>query len=162
MRRLKHRLATDVYRGEVAATFTSCIAGKSELFLGDDVVAFFLQSLRRASDGQRCRILIYCFMPEHLHVALQGSTPSSHLLKAIALVKQRTGYWLAHHRPGVRWQKGFFDHVLRDEEELLRHLRYIAENPVRRGLASDWRKYAFTGSDVYDLGTFLAGSKDPA
>jgi REP element-mobilizing transposase RayT len=101
-------------------------------------------------------------MPDHLHVVLQGREPSSDLRKAMTLFKQVTGYWLARHVPAIRWQKDFFDHVFRDDNELERQLRYIAENPVRRGLVADWREYGFTGSDAYDLGTLLSGGQDPA
>ena len=80
----------------------------------------------------------------------------------MVMFKQLTGYWLARHLPGVRWQKDFFDRVLRDDDELVRQLRYVAENPVRRGLVRDWREYAFTGSDVYDLGALLSRDQDPA
>ena len=161
-RRLRHRLATEAYRGEVAASFTACIAGKHELFTNGDTIAIFLGALRRASGQHECKVLIWCFMPDHLHVVLQGRGPSSDLRKALTLFKQLTGYWLARHIPAVRWQKDFFDHVLRDDDELDRQLRYIAENPVRRGLVADWREYGFTGSDAYDLGTQLSGDQDPA
>jgi len=80
----------------------------------------------------------------------------------MTLFKQLTGYWLARHIPPVRWQKDFFDHVLRDDDELERQLRYVAENPVRRGLLADWREYGFTGSDVFDLGALLCADQDPA
>jgi len=80
----------------------------------------------------------------------------------MTLFKQLSGYWLARLIPPVRWQKDFFDHVLRDDDELERQLRYVAGNPVRRGLAEGWHEYPFTGSDVYDLGTLLSADQDPA
>ena len=80
----------------------------------------------------------------------------------MTLFKQLTGYWLARYIPAVRWQKDFFDHVLRDDDDLDRRLRYIAENLARRGIVADWREYGFTGSDAYDLGTLLSGDQDPA
>jgi putative transposase len=35
------------------------------------------------------------------------------------------------------WQRGFYDHVIRDEEDLERARRYIEENPVRWALDPD-------------------------
>ena len=162
VRRLKHRLSLEAYRGEVAATFTACIAGKRELFTDSDTVAIFLGALRRASIEHQCQVLIYCFMPDHVHIALRGVAASSNLWRAMTLFKQLSGYWLARLIPAVRWQKDFFDHVLRDDDELERQLRYVAGNPVRRGLAEGWHEYPFTGSDVYDLGTLLSADQDPA
>lgn len=39
------------------------------------------------------------------------------------------------------WQKGFWDHVIRDEADFQRHLDYIHYNPVKHGLVQrpeDW------------------------
>ena len=39
------------------------------------------------------------------------------------------------------WQHGFYDHCLRDENSYLKHLRYVIENPVRKGWVTrpeDW------------------------
>jgi len=45
-------------------------------------------------------------------------------------------------RRGPLWQEGFHDHAIRtDEEEAIRVIEYIHDNPVRRGLcrrAEDW------------------------
>jgi REP element-mobilizing transposase RayT len=160
VRRLRHRLALETYRGEVTASFTACVAGKQDLFVSSDIVGIFRQALWRASDRYQCEVLIYCFMPDHLHVALHGRTPSSDLWKAMTLFKQVTGHWLARHLPRVQWQKDFFDHILREEDELVRQLRYIADNPVRRGLVTEWHAYPFTGSEVLDLWERSHGSGD--
>jgi REP element-mobilizing transposase RayT len=101
-------------------------------------------------------------MPDHLHLVLQGKTPSADLRKAMSIFKQLTGYWLAQNSQVVHWQKDFYDHVLRNEDELMRQLRYIAGNPVRRGISVGSDEYPFTGSDAYDLGTLLSGDQDPA
>jgi hypothetical protein len=47
------------------------------------------------------------------------------------------------------WQKGFYDHVLRDSESMQAAAWYVFENPVRAGLAccvEDWR---YSGSFVF-------------
>ena len=39
------------------------------------------------------------------------------------------------------WQRRFWEHSLRDEEDLNRHIEYIHYNPVKHGLvkrAADW------------------------
>jgi hypothetical protein len=53
---------------------------------------------------------------------------------------------MAQNRFGVSWQKDFFDHILRKDESLPSVIRYILENPVRKGLVSDWRDYTFKGA----------------
>jgi hypothetical protein len=42
-----------------------------------------------------------------------------------------------------------FDHVLRDDEETDRAVRYALENPVRKGLVTRFEDYPYRGSDVW-------------
>jgi REP element-mobilizing transposase RayT len=43
------------------------------------------------------------------------------------------------------WQKRFFDHVIRNEQDLQENLDYIAMNPVRAGYVSKSYFYPYTG-----------------
>jgi putative transposase len=46
-----------------------------------------------------------------------------------------------HNRRRGVWQRRFWEHAIRDEGDLARHLDYIHHNPVKHGLvqrASDW------------------------
>lgn len=65
--------------------------------------------------------------------------------------KQQTGFWLKKHDPRTEWQRGFFDRVLRRDEDLIGALRYIALNPVRGGLVEDWGEYTYIGSEGLNL-----------
>ena len=39
------------------------------------------------------------------------------------------------------WQEGFFDHAIRHQESLERHINYIQENPLRAGLVEDVKSW---------------------
>ena len=44
------------------------------------------------------------------------------------------------------WQRRFWEHIIRDQEDLARHLDYIHYNPVKHGLVdrvSDWKWSSF-------------------
>lgn len=43
------------------------------------------------------------------------------------------------------WQRGFFDHVIRNDRDLQENLDYIAMNPVRAGYVSRSYFYPYTG-----------------
>jgi REP element-mobilizing transposase RayT len=45
---------------------------------------------------------------------------------------------------GMVWQRSFYDHPLRKDEDLLKVAEYIIYNPVRKGLVEDWRDYPFS------------------
>ena len=146
-----HRLSREYYRGQITVAFTLCIADNKPLFRDTEVVHEFIDLLRLSAEKHRCLVPIYCFMPDHLHVMLQGTTDETDLWQAIVQFKQRSGFWLGRRRPGVSWQKDFYDHIIRRDEDLGAQIRYVAGNPVRRGLVADWREYPHTGS----IGTHL-------
>ena len=50
-----------------------------------------------------------------------------------------------------RWQKDYYDHVLRKEDNLDIHIKYILNNPVRAGLVEYWKQYPYKGSTIYEL-----------
>lgn len=51
-----------------------------------------------------------------------------------------------HHRERGIWQKRFWEHRIRDEEDFVRHVNYIHFNPVKHGLARcphEWENSSF-------------------
>jgi REP element-mobilizing transposase RayT len=46
-------------------------------------------------------------------------------------------------RKGKVWQTESFDHVLRCSESLDQKIEYLRQNPVRRGLVSNWEDYSW-------------------
>jgi REP element-mobilizing transposase RayT len=53
---------------------------------------------------------------------------------------------LSKNKTGVAWQKDFYDHVIRKHEDVVAQVKYVLDNPVRKGLVSEWHDYPFTGS----------------
>jgi hypothetical protein len=82
------------------------------------------------------------FMPDHLH-ALMVFPAAQDLPKVVRDWKRYTA-----RNAGIRWQRDFFDHRIRNEQSLEEKWHYVAQNPVRAGLVvtpEDW-PYVF-GSD---------------
>ena len=94
-------------------------------------------------------------MPEHVHTVAMGRADDSDALRSMELFKQYSGWWLKTNRPEVGWQKGFYDRIVRSDKKLAAFVRYTVNNPVRRGLVSDWRDYPFTGAIGLDLEELL-------
>jgi hypothetical protein len=38
--------------------------------------------------------------------------------------KQRSGYWLSQNEIQEKWQKDFYDHILRKDEDIIRQVRF--------------------------------------
>jgi REP element-mobilizing transposase RayT len=64
---------------------------------------------------------------------------------------------MSANKPKIRWQKDFYDHVIRKDEDIAIQVRYILDNPVRRGLVSSWQEYQFRGSIGCKLEDVLNG-----
>jgi len=47
-------------------------------------------------------------------------------------------------RKGSFWQSESFDHIVRDEDELNRIVKYVIYNPVKAGLVEKWQDWEHT------------------
>lgn len=150
----KHRLPLDNYMGFNIVAFTCCVVNKQPLFVNNPVFLAFETILLDSLDKNNCGSHACLFMPDHCHLILQGKNEKSDIWKCMVLFKQILGYWLSKNAPGFQWQKDFYDHVLRKDEDIKRHVEYVLYNPVRKGLAENWKDYPYKGSTVYDLNTW--------
>jgi hypothetical protein len=60
------------------------------------------------------------------------------------------------------WQPGFYDHRLRDGEDLEHQARYLLFNPVRRGLAARPEDYPFLWCKWFSRDGTCAARDPPA
>ena len=147
----KHRLNKKLYTGFVRATFTLCVRDRKKLFIEKIVVDEFLKIFKKVVSNYNVLNWVYIFMPEHFHTVIEGRTKETNILKAIVMFKQKTGYWLVKNKFDTKWQKDFYDHIHRKDEDLIKHIKYILDNPVRRGLVKNWYEYPFKGALDFDL-----------
>ncbi len=147
----KHRLPVDIYEGFTTVSFTLCVKNRAAVFRNCDMVKRFSETLIAEAASRGCNVHVYLFMPDHLHVILRGNCDNAQPLKAMNGFKQKTGYWLSKNDVRSKWQKDYYDHIIRKEEDLLKHTRYIVDNPVRKGIVKNWTDCLFKGSTVLDL-----------
>ena len=105
-------------------------------------------------------VIAYCIMPDHAHLVLQGLNDAADLRSLILSWNTRTGFaWREAH--GTRlWQRGYYDHVLREGENFLAVARYVLMNPVRAGLVQHAREYELSGSSEYSVEDILSAAQD--
>lgn len=148
-RRKPNRLPFEVYRSGGAFFLTASVQGRRRAFSSSEVVACCLSALRESADKQGIEIGEYCFMPDHVHllvVAPDGADVSAFMQR----FKQTSGFACSGllGSDGPFWQRSYYDHVLRRDEDLESVRRYIRENPVRAGLVDVPEDYPFSGSLV--------------
>jgi putative transposase len=95
-------------------------------------------------------VCAYCFMPDHLHLLLQGMKADAALMPFIAMAKQRSGY-LFSRRTGTRlWQESYFERTIRSNEDLAAVALYIHANPVRAGLVLRVADWPYSGGSLLE------------
>ena len=117
-------------------------------------------SLRTAVERTRAtfpfKTVAWVLLPDHLHCIWQMPENDSDFSTRWRLIKTHfTRAFIRHagtpaiplslsrerHKEHAVWQRRFWEHCLRDEEDLNRHIAYIHRNPVKHGLVAtskDW------------------------
>jgi REP element-mobilizing transposase RayT len=96
---------------------------------------------------QLCRwqMLEYVVMPTHLHLFCELG--DNGLKETLQDFKRWTGHaaveLLGEGKPPRFWQREWFDHWSRSDEEDDKIIRYIRENPVKAGLVTDYREWPY-------------------
>ena len=87
----------------------------------------------------------YCFMPDHFHALIGAGDSAKSLSEICGAFKSLTtrAYWQWYR--GKLWQRQFFDHIIRNEQDFFETLEYIKLNPVRKGLARTADEWPYTG-----------------
>ncbi|GAB6041523.1 REP-associated tyrosine transposase [Endothiovibrio diazotrophicus] len=88
-------------------------------------------------ETKRAETLAFVVMPDHLHWLLQLRERVT-LERAVRNVKAFSAQRINRREGngGPVWQRGFHDHALRREEELVKLARYVVANPLRAGLVT--------------------------
>jgi len=116
--------------------------GRRTIFLKDGDYAAFIKLLRQAGERTPMRLLAYCLMPNHFHLALWPSADghlSDYMMWLLTAHVRR--YHKHYHSSGHVYQGRFRSFPIQEDDHLLTVLRYIERNPLRAGLverAQDW------------------------
>jgi putative transposase len=124
---------------------TIVAAGRRRIFLEQWLARAVVERLLELRGRLGFKLYCYCLMPDHFH-ALVGTGDSGRSLGEICgAFKSLTtrDYWRGHQ--GRLWQRQFYDHVVRNEEDFFETLEYIELNPVRKGLVGRPDQWPYTG-----------------
>ena len=90
-------------------------------------------------------------MLDHAHLLVEGTSDRSDFCRLIKSAKQSSGQSYAAAAKQPLWQEGFYDRVLRPDEDPKKIARYIIDNPVRAGLVRSPLDYPLSGSDLWTM-----------
>jgi menaquinone-specific isochorismate synthase len=106
----------------------------------------------RFRDRKHYRLIAWCIMPNHVHVVVR-LLPGA-LLAAILKSWKQFSSKAANEVIGQRgrfWQREYYDHLIRNEQEFSRAIQYVLENPAKAALKnwpSVWSELSAHGVDA--------------
>jgi REP element-mobilizing transposase RayT len=144
LKRKNIRLSKEVYATpNQMFSITICTKDRRPLFTNHQWSKDVLETLRTGNFGQETECFAYCLMPDHLHLAIASKGEN-----LIILLNQWKSYTANLLRKkgleGGCWQRSFYDHALRKEEDIQAVAEYIVQNPARSGLVKEWKEYPFS------------------
>jgi putative transposase len=145
------RLGAFEYVGMHRYSVTCCTFKRRPWFMDPSIVGDVLSRLLRIMEEQEFEVTAYCFMKDHVHVLLEAQSDASALRPAMKRWKQACGFAHRHLHHVPLWQAGYYEHVLRDEADVLAAAAYITANPLRAGLTKSILDYPYCGSSRYSL-----------
>jgi REP element-mobilizing transposase RayT len=110
-------------------------SGAGACHLRNPVIAEDVASTLRHFDHSRYRLFAWCIMPNHVHVVVglfTGETLATVVHSWKSFSAKQANRILGRH--GAFWQREYYDHLIRGEEEFERAVRYVAENPAKADL----------------------------
>ena len=119
-------------------------------------IAALREAFRQTRADHPFEIDAIVVLPEHLHTIWQLPPNDHDFSTRWRLIKSRFSQAIGRGEPisesrlkkGERgiWQRRFWEHVIRDDEDFARHVDYIHYNPVKHGhcaRAADWPHSSF-------------------
>lgn len=142
------RLAAQNYVGYQRYFVTLCSFHRQPVFTDSAYCQHLLVLLRTECASRNFSVPAYCLMPDHLHFLAEGLDPASDLLHLVESFKIKSSLGHARRECRILWQKGFYEHILRGDENPEFVAWYIWLNPVRKRIVPSAQDYPFSGSST--------------
>lgn len=162
---------------ENSCVFITIVTYDRKPFLLDNI-GLLRESFREVRQKYSFDILACVILPEHIHLILKPESIKSYpkIIRALKYnfskkINEGTmaivPYFEDSRRAGLLsrqnriWQRRYYEHTIRDEDDLNKHLDYIHYNPVKHGIVpnvKDWgfssfQKFVKMGNYEFDWGS---------
>jgi putative transposase len=122
---------------------TAVTAQRRKLFQVSRTVELLLQTIDHYRSQGRFHLHAYVVMPDHFHLILTPA-PDVSLEKAMQFIKGGFSFRLKDKRDV--WMRSFNESQIASEDRFKECIRYIEQNPVRRGLVPEAQAYPFSSA----------------
>lgn len=109
----------------------------------------FLEAMHYAIDRSHCTNVAWVVLSDHFHIILtiQAESPSETLRRLKLSFSRKFRKHSGH--CGRVWQYRFWDHIIRDQDDLNHHIDYIHYNPVKHGIVRRPLDYSLSTFQSY-------------
>jgi putative transposase len=110
-----------------------------------DNVDLFWDAVNKSQVKDSFDLVAWVILPDHTHLLVDPRDGDlSEIVRRIKL-SFSTMYRKRHNlKSGRVWQYRFWDRIMRDDEDIRRHVDYIHYNPVKHGLTVDPAGFAYS------------------
>lgn len=140
--------------------FTLVSYNRRDIFCNEDFLQAFKNSIKQIQQQYHFEIIAWVQLPDHLHCIWKMPENDANYSMRWSQIKRLTTqacpqYQLSlnelshskakRHERGV-WQRRFFEHQIKDEADLIKHMDYLHYNPIKHGLVTrvlDWPYSSF-------------------
>ena len=138
LRKARHSNAQQIY------SITSACINREKIFSNHVNARLAAKALKSKQLWPDAKCLAWVVMPDHMHVLIELGDK-----EPLSLVMQRIKSLIAtavnqeRNRRQPVWQRGYFDHAIRTDEDVRLAVRCIVNNPIRAGLAANIGDYPY-------------------
>ncbi len=117
---------------------TTTTLNREPIFQSHENAKLMVNILKKSDQLGHSNTLAFVIIPDHIHWLFQLNQDRS-LSNLIQSIKSAS----AHAVTKAIWQKGFYDHAIRKDEDIQTIARYVIANPVRAGLVKKVGDYPY-------------------
>lgn len=114
---------------------------KENTFTKPSINEKVINTLKESARLYGYNLIAYCLMPDHLHILVQASDNPRDLRGFVRGFKSYCSVATPVATNIKLWQRGFYEHILRKEDNVADVSEYILNNPVRKGLVQERGQY---------------------
>ena len=123
--------------------FTLETSKRTRFFKDKRCVDAFLSAMSTIQKYHHFDLIAYCILPDHIHLLITLAKVDHDLSSRIKEIKKKTTVAIREIKEnptlGV-WQGRFWEHTIRDQDDLQHCFDYIHYNPIKHGYSDtfDW------------------------
>ena len=136
--------------------FTVVTYKRKKIFQDDEEILLFRKSVKHVRKNHPFEMSAYCICPDHIHMIWtlpenDGDFPTRwRLIKSYFSKNWKQAHQKAstssrdNKNEQMVWHRRYWEHYIRDEDDLNKHIDYIFYNPVKHGYVDTPSKWKYS------------------